>query len=1299
MKSAGVRSLPYLLCLFTLTGNLLHAAPKPSELGVAGGFVVHVGGGTAEESAALREHDGFLVQRLVRDASKVAGERDRLRAAGQYGQVLVDHWEGGGLPYIDNLVNLLILEEGAGVSREEALRVLTPNGRVATKKGGSWTTETKPRSSKLDEWTHYFHGAEGNAVSKDTVVAPPNRLQWVGGPKWSRHHDRMASMSAMVTAGGRVFYIMDQGSRISILLPSKWQLLARDAFNGVPLWSRDIPEWHSQMWPLKSGPTQLARRLVSDGESVFATLALHAPVSRLDAATGKTLKEYAGTEGTEEIVHVDGVLYLLVNPGAWALKDFAPKLNTGDQKRVQQEFEWDGKPRVLKAIEADTGKELWATQGVIAPLTLVADASKVLYYDGDGLKCVESRTGKQRWLAEGVKRRKVFEYNYAPRIVIHEGVVLYAGGDGEMKSFDAKDGRELWAANHDRSGYRSPEDLLVAGGLVWSAPTTSGNMSGEFTGRDPVTGKVVKQFPPTVDTYWFHHRCYIAKATERYLMPSRTGIEFVDFNEEKWDINHWVRGGCLYGVMPANGLTYAPPHNCACYPEAKLYGLNALASTESGTHPKPIAEGARLFKGPAYQGPFEEGKTTDADWPTFRHDNQRSGHTDETLPGELPTTWEAEIGGRLTAMTIAGGRVYVGRLDTHSVHALDSRTGKEVWSFTAGGPVDSPPTYWNGRVIFGSADGRVYCLRASDGQLAWRFMAAPSDRRLMAFEQLESVWPVHGSVLVEDGIANFVAGRSAFLDGGLKYFRLNAATGAKMVESIIDDVDPATGTDLQDRLETLQMPVGLNDILSTDGHYVYLRSQKIDPEGKRIDVGPVSGNAAAQGAAQKGEGAHLFAPMGFLDDTWFHRSYWVYGKNFAGGHNGYYQAGKYAPSGRILVFDDKNVYGYGREPKYLKWTTTLEHQLFSAPRVAPDAPSPTAPATGRNRAPAVEGPIVRFTPGDKLDPTGKALTVEIWVLKDGASGVVVAHGGPQNGYALRLLNGRPIWLVRADNELSRVQAESPLGDGWHHLAGVLEKDGTMKLYVNGQVAGTGKSKSLITSIPKQGLELGGDLGSSVGDYQSGSSFVGSLDQFAVFLEALRETDIQRHYLKPDSVKDSKPALFCSMDHADGRDESGNGLHGIVTGIEAAKGRESGAIWLKSARGASKLARGAGAPAARQDSFVQHDWTRFVPVITRAMAMAGDTVFVAGMPDVLDEEYAFERLSENDASIQPMLKEQDDALSGKLGGQMMAVSIKDGESRKGFEMKSPPVWDGMAIARGNLFIACQDGKVRCYGQTR
>ena len=118
-------------------------------------------------------------------------------------------------------------------------RVLTPDGVALVRQGGQWVKTTKPRPSAIDDWTHFYYDAKGNATSHDQVVAPPERLQWVGSPRWSRHHDRMSSLSAMVSSQGRVFYIMDEGSRISILLPSKWHLTRAQAIrlrSAAPLW-------------------------------------------------------------------------------------------------------------------------------------------------------------------------------------------------------------------------------------------------------------------------------------------------------------------------------------------------------------------------------------------------------------------------------------------------------------------------------------------------------------------------------------------------------------------------------------------------------------------------------------------------------------------------------------------------------------------------------------------------------------------------------------------------------------------------------------------------------------------------------------------------------------------------------------------------------------------------------------------------------------------------------------------------------------------------------------------------------
>ena len=222
-------------------------------------------------------------------------------------------------------------------------------------------------------------------------------------------------------------------------------------------------------------------------------------------------------------------------------------------------------------------------------------------------------------------------------------------------------------------------------------------------------------------------------------MPSRTGVEFVDLASKSWEIHHWVRGGCLYGVMPCNGLTYAPPHDCACYPEAKLYGFNALASEPAdGKDVLPDPFVYRLEKGPAFGLVPTGEKGAAGDWPTYRHDNSRSGSTNTEIDvAKLKSSWTLDLGGRLSSVVAADGLAFVAQIDEHTVHAIDQTSGKIAWSYTAGGRVDSPPTIYQGSVVFGSCDGWVYCLRAKDGVLAWRFRASPQDRRIMAFERLE----------------------------------------------------------------------------------------------------------------------------------------------------------------------------------------------------------------------------------------------------------------------------------------------------------------------------------------------------------------------------------------------------------------------------------------------------------------------------------------------------------------------------------------------------------------------------------
>ena len=113
----------------------------------------------------------------------------------------------------------------------------------------------------------------------------------------------------------------------------------------------------------------------------------------------------------------------------------------------------------------------------------------------------------------------------------------------------------------------------------------------------------------------------------------------------------------------------------------------------------------------------------------------------------------------------------------------------------------------------------------------------------MVYEQIESLWPVHGSILVRDGIAHFVAGRSIFVDGGMRLYRLDAKSGRVVSRTVLDERNPKTGRNVQELIKWLNMPVGRPDILSCDKERLYrlLTDVDLDP----IANGPVLGRSAA----------------------------------------------------------------------------------------------------------------------------------------------------------------------------------------------------------------------------------------------------------------------------------------------------------------------------------------------------------------------------------------------------------------------------------------------------------------------
>ncbi|NCP33624.1 MAG: hypothetical protein COZ06_06590 [Armatimonadetes bacterium CG_4_10_14_3_um_filter_66_18] len=610
--------------------------------GVKGGLIVHLGCGDGKLTAALRPNDSYLVHGLDAETGNVARARAHIQSLGLYGKVSVERWTGSRLPYADNLVTLLVSADLGKVPMAEVLRVLAPSGVAYLKQGDAWRKTVKPRPGGVDEWTHFLHDASGNPVAHNQIVGPPRLLQWTEDPKYARSHEHTPSVAAVVSSAGRVFYIVDEAPASSLLCSPEWQVVARDAYNGVLLWRRTIAQWWPHICGWTAGPRQLQRRLVAVGDRVYVTLGLHADLCALDAATGETVRTYDQTRGTEEIVWHNGVLLLAVRTvteersselKAWAQlsreKGSPLYVRETADPLLQRLRGIENKAEVaVVALEADTGRALWRKTGADAAglraVSLSAVGERVFCQRSGNVVCFDLKTGEERWSVPAP----------APMRVASDRAVVCADGK-TVAALAADTGKTLWSQAPLLCEIRDAfliNDTLWLGGfkpLAGSDIGKRGPVWGPYfvTQHDLTTGKVLKEINPENPNH--HHRCYSNKATDRYLVGGRRGTEFIDLQSGEVWWNSWARGVCMYGVMPANGLLYAPPHACGCYATVKLSGFNALAPAEqqSAVSGQPSAP-EPLEKGPAY-GQVRH-PTSDIRHPTS--EMTRSGLPTATMP-------------------------------------------------------------------------------------------------------------------------------------------------------------------------------------------------------------------------------------------------------------------------------------------------------------------------------------------------------------------------------------------------------------------------------------------------------------------------------------------------------------------------------------------------------------------------------------------------------------------------------------------------------------------------------------------
>ncbi len=222
----------------------------------------------------------------------------------------------------------------------------------------------------------------------------------------------------------------------------------------------------------------------------------------------------------------------------------------------------------------------------------------------------------------------------------------------------------------------------------------------------------------------------------------------------------------------------------------------------------------------------------------------------------------------------------------------------------------------------------------------------------------------------------------------------------------------------------------------------------------------------------------------------------------------------------------KSVYD---DPSYAKIRGDLEKELTRLQQVLgetePHKPVPGDPGTrgkrpkqfkkGKKKAffQAGQDKALSFnakpqTPSNRPDPAARPLAIGAWINPASDTGVVVAQGGASYGYALHLNKGLPTFSVRNMDQLAEVKGKNALSTkAWVHVLGVLDGDQKLRLYIDGEQVAEAKGHAIDQS-PADGLTVGGDAGSIVGDYAENNHFKGDIRDLRCYVGVLSEKDIK-----------------------------------------------------------------------------------------------------------------------------------------------------------------------------------------------
>ena len=723
------------------------------------------------QAIALARASDLLVYVQLSGASDTETARRAADAAGLLGtRIWVEQGKPSRIHLADDAADALLAPaDGAGVSREEILRVVRPEGKALL----GDTELKKPFPAGVDDWSHPYHGPDNNPQSADRLARAPYLTQFIALPRYG------PAPQAAVASAGRIFMAFGHVAWHEREEPWLNTLVALSGTNGTMLWKRAL------------GPGIMVDRstLVATPDTLY--LADHESCKLLDAATGNVKSEIIPPADSAEgafwkwAALEGGTLYGLVGKAEPADPDAKWKsTNHGwpwggiSQGYNKREYEW-GFARDLLAFDPKTKKVLWRhhEDEPMDSRGMAVKAGRIyLCSFGKYLAALDADTGKEVWRRTADKDPDLFAEigPYRPGQGYIEGwksaaylkctgKALYFVGPqvNWVTAVSAADGKFMW-----KYPAKDMHVVLRDDGLYAIGPQNNQGLSKRL---DPMTGSVLAAFDVS------RRACTRTTGTaDGVFFRASEGTARLDAASGKMQWMTPMRPQCHVGVIVSCGRLYWTPWACDC--NLQVFGAISLAPAGDFKFGQAATEAQRLERPEGAAAQVAAFDASPADWPTYRANNTRLAQTHAELPDRASRLWEFAPKARCepTAPVAAGGLVFFGGSDG-IVRALDAATGQTRWTAYTGGAIRYPPAIAAGRALVGSGDGWAYAFEAATGRLLWRFRASPLERKIAVYGALLDTWPVASGVLVDGGTAYLAAGINNF--DGTHVYALDAATG------------------------------------------------------------------------------------------------------------------------------------------------------------------------------------------------------------------------------------------------------------------------------------------------------------------------------------------------------------------------------------------------------------------------------------------------------------------------------------------------------------------------------------------